>query len=300
MMRERSAWPDLGIGLGLRSPHYARVLSGPTQVQWFEAVSENYFSLPGAAGNRPLRTLERVRANHPVVLHGVSLSIGSTDPLDFAYLHQLKALADHIEPAWLSDHICWTGMDGLNVHDLLPLPYTRETIRHVADRISRVQDFLGRRMLFENVSSYLTYRHSEMTEWEFISEICRRADCGLLLDLNNIYVSSVNHDFDPMKFLQGVPAERVGQYHLAGHRRQGELLIDTHDEPVPDSVWSLYREALVRIGPRATMIERDANIPAYDDLEAEALRAGDLRNEVRLSTPVHAKEGAHASPHLTA
>jgi uncharacterized protein (UPF0276 family) len=202
-------------------------------------------------------------------MHGVSLSIGSTDPLDREYLKQLKALAARVEPSWISDHLCWTGVHGRNMHDLLPLPYTEETVEHVAARVRAVQDFLGRQILIENVSSYVNFTGSKMSEWEFVAAVCERADCLLLLDVNNIYVSSINHEFDPRVYLDGIPGKRVQQIHLAGHEDHGDYIIDTHDHPVPDPVWGLYAEAVRRFGPVSTMIERDDNIPPLDELVEE-------------------------------
>jgi uncharacterized protein len=265
-----------GFGLGLRREHYAAILADRPAVDWFEILTENYL-VPGGA---PLRNLEQIRARFPLVMHGVSLSIGSTAALDRRYLKALKALADRIEPAWISDHLCWTGVSGTNLHDLMPLPYTEAVVRHVVSRLSRVQDFLRRRILLENVSSYLTYRESEMTEWEFLSEITRRADCDLLLDVNNVYVSSVNHGFDPLRFLSHVPAQRVKQIHLAGHRKWGSYLIDTHDAPVAEPVWRLYEFAVSRFGPVPAMIERDDDIPALGVLIEELARARSIVNAV--------------------
>jgi uncharacterized protein len=258
-----------GFGLGLRREHYAAILADRPAVDWLEILTENYL----VPGGRPLRTLEQIRARLPLVMHGVSLSIGGADPLDRRYLRDLKALADRIEPAWVSDHLCWTGVGGQNLHDLMPLPYTEATVRHVARRLLEVQERLGRRILLENVSSYLSYRCSEMSEWEFVSEITQRADCDLLLDVNNIYVSSVNHAFDPLDYLAGIPAKRVRQIHLAGHRNCGRYLIDTHDAPVAEPVWELYEHAIRRYGAVPTMIERDAEIPAIDVLLEELHRA---------------------------
>jgi uncharacterized protein (UPF0276 family) len=255
----------LGFGLGLRPAHYTDVLRDRPRVDWFEAITENYL-VPGGS---PLYYLERVRSEFPVVLHGVSLSIGSTDALDTTYLRDLKLLASRIEPVWISDHLCWTGMNGLNLHDLLPLPYTEEALQHVVERVRRVQDYLGRQILLENVSSYLTYATSEMTEWEFLAGIADQADCHLLLDVNNVYVSSVNHRFDPLSYLAGVPAHRVRQIHLAGHQNNGSHIIDTHDAPVAPAVWDLYRHAVRQFGEVATMIERDDNIPELATLVAE-------------------------------
>ena len=262
--------PCLGFGLGLRVDHYESILENRvaelrSKVNWFEAISENYL----VPGGKPLYYLDRVRRDWPVVLHGVSMSIGSKDPLDFDYLKKLKALIARVEPPWVSDHLCFTGVGGKNLHDLLPLPYTEEAIRHVADRVTQVQDFLGRRILLENVSSYITYRSSEIQEWEFLSAICERADCEILLDVNNIYVSSFNHEFDPRDYLAGVPVARVRQFHLAGHMNHGDYIVDTHDHPVIDPVWDLYAEAVRRFPNVSTMIERDDNIPPLGELIAE-------------------------------
>ena len=255
----------LGFGLGLRPAHYEAILNESPAVDWFEIISENYL----VPGGKPLHYLDRIRARYPLVMHGVSLSIGSTDPLDRDYLRQLKALASRIEPAWISDHLCFTGAHGVNAHDLLPLPYTEEAIRHVVARVSEVQEYLGRRILLENVSSYVTYQESEMHEWDFLGEIAERADCLILLDINNIYVSGFNHEFDPREYLAAVPVERVQQFHLAGHRNHGDYLVDTHDEPVIDPVWRLYETAVRRFGRVSTMIERDDNIPPLPTLLAE-------------------------------
>lgn len=253
----RNNLPSLGFGLGLRTEHYNAILDTKPQVDWFEALSENYM-IPGGL---PLNFLDRIRADYPVVMHGVSLSIGSTTPFDQAYLKDLKKLADRIQPAWISDHLCWTGVHGQNIHDLLPLPYTEETAKHVAERVKIVQDYLGCQILLENVSSYASYVDSNMSEWEFISLICEQADCLLLLDVNNIYVSSYNHNFDAKAFINGVPQHRVQQIHLAGHQNNGDYIIDTHDAPVIDPVWDLYSYAISKLGDVSTMIERDDNMP---------------------------------------
>jgi hypothetical protein len=261
--------PYLGFGLGLRPTHYETILNESPVVDWFEIISENYL----VPGGRPLHYLDRIRERYPMVMHGVSLSIGTQDPLDREYLRQLRALAERVEPAWISDHLCWTGAHGLNAHDLLPLPYTEEALKHVAARVSEVQDILGRRILLENVSSYVSYPESEMSEWEFLRELAVRADCLILLDINNIYVSSVNHEFNPHEYLNAIPPERVWQFHLAGHRHHGDYIIDTHDEPVIDPVWELYAAAVRRFGRVSTMIERDDNIPPLAELLAELDRA---------------------------
>jgi uncharacterized protein len=256
---------SLGFGLGLRVPHYEAILATRPAVDWFEALTENYL----VPGGRPLHYLTRIRERYPLALHGVSLSIGSSAPLNREYLSELKALAQRIEPAWISDHLCWTGVAGRNTHDLLPLPYTEEALATVVERVRTVQDFLGRRILLENVSSYVEFRDSRLSEWEFLSEIAARADCLILLDVNNIYVSAVNHEFDPHEYLNAIPAARVQQIHLAGHENHGDYLVDTHDQPVPDPVWQLYAAAVRRFGPVSTMIERDDHIPALEELCAE-------------------------------
>jgi uncharacterized protein (UPF0276 family) len=280
----QTRYPDLGFGLGLRTQHYQEILESTPPVDWFEALTENYL----VPGGKPLYYLEQVRSRYPVVLHGVSLSIGSTDPLNRGYLSQLKALAERIEPAWISDHLCWTGVKGRNLHDLLPLPYTEEAMVHVSDRIRTVQDYLGCRLLIENVSSYLTYADSCMSEWEFLSAVAARADCLILLDINNVYVSSFNHDFDPHAYLQGVPAERVQQFHIAGHRNHGDYLVDTHDEPVIEPVWQLYAEACRRFGAVSTLIERDDNIPPLAELLVELERARRIAAGVATQSPERA------------
>jgi len=266
-----SLYPPLGFGLGLRVDHYEAILNGRPRIDWFEVITENYL----VPGGKPLDYLTRIRDRYPVVMHGVSMSIGSSAPLDLDYLAQVKALAARVEPRWISDHLCWTGIAGRNMHDLLPLPYTEEALANVVERVQSVQDILGRRILLENVSSYVSYVDSRLTEWEFLREIAERADCLILLDVNNIYVSSVNHEFAPLDYLDAIPIERVQQIHLAGHENHGDYLIDTHDHPIPDPVWDLYGAALRRFGPVTTMIERDANIPPLEELcsELEAARA---------------------------
>jgi hypothetical protein len=267
--------PDLGHGVGLRREHFDRVLSDPTRVDWLEVISENYM----VKGGRPLQILERVRRDYPLVLHGVSLSIGSTDPLDRGYLDRLRELAARIEPAWVSDHLCWTSIGGHNSHDLLPLPYTEETLDHVVSRLAAVQEHLGRRIALENASTYLRFAGSSIPEWEFLGEVAHRADCGILLDVNNVYVSAVNHGFDPQKYLAAVPAERVWEIHLAGHSDRGSHLLDTHGRQVCDEVWELYRFASRRIGAVASLVEWDEDIPDWDTLESESLRARDARRQ---------------------
>jgi len=260
-----TAQAALGFGLGLRTDHYEDILASRPNVDWFEALTENYL----VPGGKPLHYLDRIRAEFPMVLHGVSLSIGSSESLDRSYLQALKQLAQRVEPAWVSDHLCWTGLAGRNLHDLFPIPYTEEAVEHVAARVREVQDFLGRQILLENVSSYVTFSQSEMSEWDFLAEICARADCLILLDINNIYVSAFNHGFDAQAFLNGIPPARVRQFHLAGHSNCGSHIIDTHDSPIIDPVWELYQAALRRFGKVATMIERDDHIPPLADLVTE-------------------------------
>jgi uncharacterized protein len=262
-------YPALGFGLGLRVDHYETILNDLPTVDWFEALTENYL----VPGGKPLHNLTRIRERYPMVLHGVSLSIGSAEPLDRAYLDEVNALAKRIEPAWISDHLCWTGVGGKNLHDLLPLPYTEEALKHVVQRVRTVQDILSRRILLENVSSYVSFCDSRLTEWDFLRTVAEEADCLILLDVNNVYVSSVNHEFDPHDYLAAIPIERVQQMHLAGHQNHGDYLIDTHDHPVADPVWALYADAVRRFGPVSTMIERDANIPPLGELQAELAAA---------------------------
>ena len=277
--------PFLGFGLGLRAEHYQDILQHkPKTIDWFEIISENYM----VKGGKPLYYLDAIRQDYPMVMHGVSMSIGSTDPLNYEYLKQLKMLVRRVEPMWISDHLCWTGVNHKNMHDLLPLPYTQAAVNHLADRISEAQDFLGMQILIENLSSYITYRDDAMSEWEFISAIAEKADCNILLDINNIYVSCFNHHFDPIEYLEGVPKQRVWQHHLAGHSNSGNLIIDTHDADIIDPVWALYEETAKRFGPVSTMIERDGNIPPLQQVIDELDRA---RN---IATPYY--QSAHTIP----
>jgi uncharacterized protein (UPF0276 family) len=275
--------PDLGVGVGLRVEHYPEIFDEGqgSGVDWFEIISENFM----VAGGLPLYNLGRALDRFPIVQHGVSLSIGSTDPLDRAYLTELRALTRRTRTPWLSDHLCWGGAGGVHLHDLLPLPYTERAVKWVANRARAVQDFLWVRFAIENVSSYMTYASSEMTEWEFLSAVAEEADCGILLDVNNIYVSSYNHGFDPNAYVDGVPHERVVQVHLAGHTNHGKYILDTHDDHVIDPVWDLYRRALRRIGPVSTLIEWDDNFPPFAELEAEAAKARAIRDEVLGALP---------------
>lgn len=275
--------PYLGFGLGLRKEHYTDILETQPAVDWFEVLSENYL-IPGG---KPLYYLDKIHAHYPMVMHGVSLSIGSSDPLNMGYLKQLKALSERVDAHWISDHLCWTGLNGINAHDLLPLPYTEEAIHHVVERIQQVQDFLGRQILMENVSSYITYTQSgDMTEWEFFTEVCERADCLMLLDINNIYVSAVNHEFKPEDYLNSVPIERVQQYHLAGHSDYQNYVIDTHDHPIVPSVWQLYEKAVARFGEVSTMIERDDNIPPLEEVMQELDQVRALAHKIQTKTDV--------------
>ncbi|KTD60338.1 hypothetical protein Lsan_2116 [Legionella santicrucis] len=270
--------PFLGFGLGLRPDYYEEILTQKPNLDWFEILTENYL----VPGGKPLYYLDQIRTHYPIVMHGVSLSLGSSDPLDRDYLQQLKNLASRVEPVWISDHLCWTGVNGVNAHDLLPIPYTHQAVNHIVSRIHQVQEFLGRPILIENVSSYLTYKQSEMTEWEFILEIVKKADCYILLDVNNVYVSAINHQFNPMDYIFAMPAERVAQIHLAGHSNHGHYIIDTHDAPVIQPVWDLYAATLQRLGPVSTMIERDDNMPPLADLLAEIKHAQEIAESVTI------------------
>ena len=274
---QQSAKPAfLGFGLGLRHQHYDEILSGNPPIDWFEIISENYM----VPGGQPLQTLDNIRARYPIVMHGVSLSIASTAPPNFEYLQGLKDLARRVEPKWVSDHLCWTGVHGKNLHDLLPIPYTQEALDHVVSRVHLVQDFLGRPLVIENASTYVQFKNSEMAEWEFISELVRRTGCWLLFDINNVYVSGFNHGFDPLTFLGGIPSDSVVQFHMAGHSHMGTHIIDTHDHPVCEDVWALYAAALKRFGHVSTMIERDDNIPPLDELIVEVNRTREMAEQV--------------------
>ena len=266
----------LGHGIGLRPPHYPRVLDGTARVDWFEVISEN-FMIPGG---RPLDVLEKARELGPVVLHGVSMNLGGTDPLSEKHLCELERLIHRFEPAWVSEHLCWGAFGRHYAHDLLPLPYTDEALVQVVERIRQVQDRLGQRILVENVSSYVTFRHSTMPEWTFLGAVAEAADCGILLDVNNIYVSAVNHGFAADAYIDGVPAARVGQIHLAGHGDKGTHLLDTHDGPVVEAVWRLYRRAVRRLGRVSTLVEWDERIPELEVVLAEAERARTAEAEV--------------------
>ncbi len=262
-------WPELGFGVGLRAEHYQVVLEEKPAVDWFEAISENYMDTRG----RPLWVLEQVRQDYAVALHGVALSIGSADPLNRRYLGRLRELAQRIEPVLITDHLCWCGVDRRHFFDLLPVPYTEEALRHVIERVKAVQDFLGRQILLENPATYLSYKASSIPEWEFISEVAKAADCGILLDVNNVYVTATNLGLDPYRYIDGVSKEHVAQFHLAGFTDMGTYLFDTHSKPVYEKVWALYEHACRRFGRVATLVEWDADIPAFDVVAREAEKA---------------------------
>lgn len=262
----------LGYGLGLRPIYFDEIMSTRPPVDWFEIISENYM----VAGGKPLSMLDAVRADYPIVMHGVSMSLASTDPLDFDYLAQLEALIERVQPAWVSDHVAWTGVHGLTLHDLLPIPYTKESLAHIVERICRVQDYLKRQLVVENASTYVSFTASEMSEQEFVKEMAERADCLLLLDVNNVFVSSFNHGFDPVAFIDAVPVERVVQFHMAGHTNNETHRVDTHDQPVCDEVWALYEHARRRFGGVSAMIERDDNFPPFEELLDELQHMRDI------------------------
>lgn len=262
----------LGFGLGLRTAHFEDVLQTQPKVDWFEIISENFM----VDGGKPKYYLHKIREQYPMVMHGVSLSLGSTDGLDLQYLQRLKNLITEVQPEWVSDHLCWTQLGGTNSHDLLPMPYTEEALDFVAARIRQTQDFLGKQILIENVSSYITYSESQMTEWDFLNEVAERADCCLLLDLNNIFVSARNHQFEPLEYLNSINGSRVRQIHLAGHSDFGDYIIDTHDHPVVDPVWDLYEVAVKKFGAVSAMIERDDDIPPLAELVLELDKARDI------------------------
>lgn len=276
----RLGLPDLGDGVGLRPAHFPHLMRTPPaawDVDWFEIISENFLGNFGYAAH----VLDHIAAHRPIVMHGVSLSVGSTDPLDWDYLRTLRELAERLHPVWISDHLCWTGVAGINTHDLLPLPLTEASLAHVADRVRAVQNFFGRPLILENPSSYLEFACSTMPEWEFLTRLTEITGCGLLLDINNVYVSAANHGLDPAAYISAIPADRVVQFHLAGHTNCRTHLIDTHDHPVAAPVWELYRQAYECIGSVATLLEWDAHIPDYPDLltelaKAKAARTGDL------------------------
>jgi uncharacterized protein (UPF0276 family) len=273
--QRRLGYPHLGFGVGLRSVHFDYILSHQPTVDWFEIISENFMDSRGW----PRRALDLIAERYPVVMHGVSMSIGSSDPLDFEYLAKLKRLAQEIDAVWVSDHLCWTGVVGRNTHDLLPLPLNEETLRHVISRVRAVQEFLERPLVLENPSSYLSFAGDTLREWEFLTALAEEAACGLLIDVNNVYVSSVNHGFDAAQYIDSIPIERVVQFHLAGHTHCGTHIVDTHDGHVSRRVWELFRLAARRAveggdgGGVSTLLEWDSNIPEFSVLHAEVLKA---------------------------
>jgi uncharacterized protein (UPF0276 family) len=289
--KNRFGFPVLGVGVGLRHPHYGHILEHRPAVDFFEVLSENYM----VQGGNPLRVLDEVASRYPVLLHGVSLSIGSTDPLDRNYLAALKALAERTRALWVSDHLCWTGVAGENLHDLMPLPRTEEALRHVVGRIRQVQDALERPLVLENASTYMAFRCDAMPEAEFLARVAEEADCGILLDVNNVFVGSVNHGWDAEEYIRTVPADRVCQYHLAGHRREGGHIVDTHDDRVVDEVWELYRYAWQRVGARATLLEWDDHIPPFEEMHAEALKARRFQQGARRARPSERRTRAGAA-----
>ena len=273
--RNRWGLPDLGIGVGLRTVHYPHILEKRPEVDFFEVLSENYMD----TGGRPVWVLDQVAERYPIVLHGVSMNIGSTDPLDRDHLSKLKSLATRTRAAWVSDHLCWTGVAGRNTHDLLPMPLTEEALRHVVGRVKTVSEILERPLMLENASTYAEFASSSMPEWEFLARLMEDADCGMLLDVNNVYVSSFNHGFDPLQYLNAIDPARVTQYHLAGHTNKGTHIIDTHNDFVIEAVWELYRHSIARTGNVATLLEWDADIPEFEVVHAEALKARVYRSE---------------------
>jgi len=279
--------PDLGIGVGLRTVHFGHILSRRPAVDWFEVLSENFMD----TGGHPLWVLDQVTERYPIALHGVSMSIGGTDPLDREYLRKLKVLANRTRAHWVSDHLCWTGVAGRNVHDLLPMPYNEEALRHTATRVRQVSEILERPLVLENPSSYVEFASSTMTEWDFLSRLAQEADCGLLLDVNNVYVSSFNHGFDPRTYIDNVPADRVVQYHVAGHTNKGTHILDTHSDHAVAEVWELFRRSCRRTGRVSTLYEWDEDIPDFDVLHAEALKARAYREEPA-EPPVRVARGA--------
>jgi uncharacterized protein (UPF0276 family) len=268
--------PFLGYGLGLRSTYYQQILEQSPDVEWFEVVSENFM----VQGGKALYYLDAIAERYPLVMHGVSLSIGGPHALDPDYLNQLKQLAERVRPAWISDHLCWSRGNAHQLHDLLPLPYTEESLDYIAARVMQVQDILQRPLVLENVSSYVRVASDDFTEWEFLAALSRESGCELLLDVNNVYVSSRNHGFDPWAFIRSLPIDKVRQLHLAGHSDYGDYVIDTHDHPVSDPVWALYQRTLEHFGPVATLLERDDHFPPFDELLDELQKARELGNKV--------------------
>ncbi len=288
--------PNLGLGLGLRNQHFDYILKEQPEVDWFEIISENFMD----SGGRPRYVLHQIAERYPMVMHGVSMSIGSTEPLNMTYLKRLKQLAKEIKPAWISDHLCWTGVLGINSHDLLPVPLNEATLHHICNRINTVQDFLERPLILENPSTYMSFKHSTMPEEEFLARMTAETNCGLLLDVNNVYVSSFNNDFDPVKYIEAIPPESIIQMHLAGHQHCGDYIIDTHDRAVTGYVWELFRQTWQRTGGVTTLLEWDGNIPPFEDYYAELMKAkqfmGNVIQTVDLEKPVIGEEVAVSNP----
>jgi len=274
------ALPNLGLGLGLRGEHFNHILKEEPEVDWFEIISENFMD----SGGRPRYVLDQIAERYPVVMHGVSMSIGSSDPLNFEYLKKLKTLAKAINPVWISDHLCWTGVLGINSHDLLPVPLHEESLKHITARILKVQDYLERPLILENPSTYLSFKDSTIEEWEFLRLMTEETGCGLLLDVNNVYVSAFNNEFDPIAYIEGLPHNRIVQMHLAGHQHCGDHIVDTHDRAVVDEVWELFRMAWQKTGGVATLLEWDGNIPEFDVCHAELLKAKDYMSSLKKET----------------
>lgn len=277
-----TALPNPGLGLGLRFCHFNHILEHQPAVDWFEVISENFMD----SGGRPRYVLRQIAERYPVVMHGVSLSIGSTDPLDWTYLKRLKKMAAEVNPLWISDHLCWTGVLGINTHDLLPVPLNEESLQHICKRILQVQDFLERPLILENPSTYLTFAHSTITEWDFLRLMTEETGCGLLLDVNNVYVSCFNNDLDPFAYIEGLPHDRIVQMHLAGHLHCGTHIIDTHDREVIPQVWELFSLAWQRTGGVATLLEWDSNIPPFEEYHAELLKAKQFMQHFVADTPL--------------
>jgi len=274
-MANKWGYPDLGFGIGLRTVHFEHILKNNPKIDWFEVLSENYMD----TGGKPLHVAEQIAERYPVVAHGVSLSVGSKDPIDFDYLRKLKDLCKRVNARWVSDHLCWCGVCGMNTHDLLPMPYTTEALKHTIERVRAIQDFMERPIALENASTYLEFSVSTWPESEFLAALAEEADCGILLDVNNVYVSSYNHGFDPKQYIDRIPKDRVVQMHLAGHTNKGTHILDTHSDYVIDSVWDLYRYAYGRLGGVSTLLEWDANIPSFDVVHGEALKARKFREQ---------------------
>lgn len=288
LQHQRLGLPNLGLGVGLRNQHFSYLMRHDPQVDWFEIISENFIDNFGFARH----LLERMMAIRPIVMHGVSLSVGSTDPLDWIYLKSLRTLAEFVQPKWISDHLCWTGVAHVNTHDLLPLPLTEESLLHVVDRVRQIQDFLQRPLILENPSTYLEFKESTLTEWDFLSELVKETGCGLLLDVNNVYVSSHNHGFDAEHYIRSLPHSKIVQIHVAGPTDCGRYLVDTHDQPVPAAVWHLYKMAQELTGGVSTLLEWDANIPDFSDLVIELKKAEAALQGMIPDAPLHHSSAA--------